>query len=87
MHGIHGLFGSMNSMLRRWMEVLSMEIGTFSWSYSTHLMSRDPPMICIISNDVLLLLALNLLPPTQPAAAIPILHQIITLTNNLLACF
>ena len=47
-----GHFRSMNRILRSWMEYLSMEIGTSSWSYSTHLMGKNPSMGCTISMDV-----------------------------------
>ena len=50
LHSTHGYF--MDRILRSWMEYLSMEIGTSSWSYSTHLMGKNPSMGCIISMDV-----------------------------------
>ena len=36
-HGTHGLSRSMDSILRPWIKYVSMEMDTFLWSYSTHL--------------------------------------------------
>ena len=52
LHGTHGYFRSMDRILRPWMEYLSMEIGTSSWSYSTHLKGKNPLIACTISMDM-----------------------------------
>ena len=43
LHGTHGFFGSMDRILRPWIPYQSMEKGTFSWPYCTHLMGKIPP--------------------------------------------
>ena len=35
LHLTHGLFGSIDKMYLLWIKCLSIEIGTFSWSYIT----------------------------------------------------
>ena len=72
LHGTHGYFRSMDRILRPWEEYLSIKIGTSSWSYSTHLMGKNPSIAYIIFMDklniheylmdLLLLLALYLRP-------------------------
>ena len=46
LHVAHGYSRSMDKISYPWMEYLSMEIGTYSWSYSTHLMGKYPPIAC-----------------------------------------
>ena len=52
LHSFHRYFRSMDRTLHPWMEYLFMEVGTSSWSSSTHLMGKDPSMGCTISMDV-----------------------------------
>ena len=48
-HGTRELFGSMDDILRPWMEDLSMDIGLFSWWCSPRLVGKYPPVKCAFS--------------------------------------
>ena len=85
----------MDSVMRSWMEYLSMEIGTSSWSYSTHLMGKNHqwdvsfPWMCKkfmdmlniygLLMDLLLLLALYLRPLRPRLLLLPLSLFIISL--------